>query len=171
MDNIIEYLVAIIFIVSFLSELFGKKKKKNEDKSSTTFEDDKPVIISTEKKYDPFEFNLPDFNDLETKSKKQKKFNKNYQNYEDSFKKDEELIKKKKSLIDEYEKSYVSESSIKQVVKSQKANYSSDELKNFSANINNTKNSLFNPVSIRDYIIASEILGKPISLKNRCRKI
>ena len=27
MDNLVEYLVAIIFIISFLSEMFKKKKK------------------------------------------------------------------------------------------------------------------------------------------------
>ncbi len=169
MDNIVEYLVAIIFIISFLSEIFGKKKKKGEKKTTTSYEDDKPIIISHDREELPFEIKLPDIFDIE-KAKK-KKSNKEYQAFEDSFKKDEEIIKKKRSLIDEYENSFRTEKPVRQPIKKDSKNYSSAEIQAFTKNINNTKEKFFNNESIRDFIIASEILNKPIALRNKCRRI
>jgi hypothetical protein len=169
MDNIIEYLVAIIFIISFLSELFGKKKNKGGEIPPTIDKDEDTVIIKDRKKDFPFEFNIPD--PLGTEKPKKKRTKKNYQSFEESYKKTEELIKKKKSLIEEYENSFRTSKTIKQNSQKSHSMYTADEIEAFTKNMNNTKLNLFNHQSIRDFIIASEILNKPVALRNRCRKI
>jgi predicted RND superfamily exporter protein len=170
MDNIVEYLVAIIFIISFLSEIFGKKKKQ-KDANFPKNDEEKPVTIFKEHKNNSFEINIPDLETYDVFDKNRPKSKKNYQNFEEGFKKDEELVKKKRSLIEEYERSYRDEKPEKQSVKKNINAYSDSEMKAFTENINQTKNKLFNHTSIKDYIIATEILGKPVALRNKCRKI
>jgi len=170
MDNIVEYLVAIIFIISFLSEIFGKKKKQ-KDTNFPSKDEEKPVIILKEQNTNPFEIKIPDFETYDVFDKNKPKLQKNYQNFEEGFKKDEELVKKKRSLIEEYERSYRVEKPVKQSVKKNITAYSDSEIKAFTENINQTKNKLFNHTSIKDYIIATEILGKPVALRNKCRRI
>lgn len=172
MDNLVEYLVAIVFIISFLIELFGNKDKKpkNDNKSSKPNDDNiknqDTKIFS--RKYDDYYSENDKYaikKSYEIEKKKEKRSN------VEAKKRNNELIKNKKSIIEEYENFNSTEEKVtKKVVSQKNAGYSEQEVKVFTENINNTKQNLFNRTTLKDFIIAYEILNKPLALRNRCRR-
>ena len=183
MDNFFEYLIAVIFIISFLSEIFKKKKggTKVPPKTSNNNSTDDSVLLS-----DPLE-ELLKAKRQKIKNRQQaeqqtytqtnvklddyiynpeKEFNDNqYANYEKS--------KTKESLIQHYEKAIKVEKLI--AVNNDKMNensgYSEKEILDYQNKINETKKELLNPSNLKEFFIVSEILAKPISLRKKCQRI
>jgi len=146
MDNFIQYLFYFIIIVAFLNSIFGKK-------AETRKAPEEPATLQYGR---------------EIESTKAESWNEGEDNFaitkeiEKLFRKDipEELSKSVKiepiKIIEtEVKKDYTEERAKEFEKQLNKRQYSSDW---FNKNI---RNKLQNPESLKDYIIISEILGKP----------
>jgi hypothetical protein len=165
MDNIVDYLVVLFFIISFLSSIFKKKKTKesvpegdvspqNTDikkpKKANPFEEffnqiEKKVVEATEtrSKSEVDEY----YNEAMQKSlKTNNDFNKN------EFKPAIPLVKLKK------DKEVLPIKSYKDLVKLNKEKHQSKKAKKI-------RNSLMNTSSIRNFVILNEVLGKPKAMQ------
>jgi hypothetical protein len=144
MDNFIQYLFYFIIIAAFLNSIFGKKRKVEPRQVS---KDNEPKALGT----DTFDTRI---NSSRTNEEDYTILNE----IENLFKKDiltEPIHSEKKQDAIEFKKDYIEERAKefeKQDIK-RKDNYDW-----FSSNI---RSKLKNPESLKDYIIISEILGKP----------
>ncbi|MFH0735084.1 MAG: hypothetical protein V1773_08845 [bacterium] len=179
MDNLVEYLVAIIFIISFLSEMFKKKKK-----GGTTVPSSDSPKIKVDDNYSVPD-SLDDIFKLRTQTNKPvpKKLN-NYvsatlgkkDNYQDKRTFDRTtlgnspIINSEESLIEKYERKKKLDSGIPTFAK-QKPGQLKNETNLFADSTNQIKHQLFNHQSLRNYIVVSEILAKPLALRKKCQKI
>lgn len=171
MDNIVDYLVVIFFIISFLSSIFKKKKPSTENTKAKAVQVSKVENIQQRKVNNPFdEF----FNSINMEIEKSKNIN-TYSEVDDyydnamqnSFEslKNESIISNKKEFVEpttrfkstkfENDKSSKSYNSI---IKSTKDKRESKKAKEI-------KESLKNSSSIKKFIIMNEILGKPKALQ------
>lgn len=182
MDNFFEYLVAIIFIISFLSEIFKKKKggTKVPPQNSSENSSDDSVVIS-----DPLEEMLRakkqkaksrQQNQQQNYSKPNYKLDDFVYNPEKEFKENQyisyENSKPKESLIQQYEKAKKSEKTVAASSKNnQNTGFTEQELLEYQNKINETKKELLNPSNLKEFFIVSEILAKPISLRKKCQRI
>lgn len=182
MDNFFEYLVAIIFIISFLSEIFKKKKggTKVPPETSSQNSSDERVVIS-----DPLEEMLQakkqkaksrQQNEQQNYSKQNYKLDDFIYNPEKEFKENQyisyENSKPKESLIQQYEKAKkVDKPNSASAKINQNTGYTEQELLDYTNKINETKSELLNHSNLKEFFIVSEILAKPISLRKKCQRI
>ncbi len=177
MDNIIEYLVAIIFIISFLSEIFKKKKggttvppsnsKKSQDQDTYSIPDrlDDAFRIKVQKGK-PVQKKMDSY--VSATIGKTNPYQTQY-SYDTSISAKDAIITSEDSLIQRYEKRKNSESTIPSFV-NQNTAYSTEQMQDFKDNINDIKKELFNYSSLRDFVVVSEVLGKPLALRKKCQR-
>jgi len=174
MDSIVDYLIVLFFIISFLSSVFKKKKKqiaKEEDKKQRPIAEmqienaQKNKIVSEKSKT----VNKPSFENIlkamlqvPEPTEDQKSEVDAY--YEEALKKSAIINHEKESLIpatDESHRVLINEdksSSYIDAMKKIKKKHISQKAIMIKENLNNIS-------TIKDYIVMNEILGKPIALK------
>jgi len=177
MDNLYEYIIALVFIVSILSEIFGKKKKKketSEPNETRNYEKESPVVI--ERTFEEIFGVKPPIPKQENanyqyrQSESEKNNREQKYNYDSNSYSKPELTSQKESFSQKYGNSLEIEKQTISYMPNQNTGYSKEEMKDFTDSIDHLKNSLFNYNSLRDYIVATEILNKPISLRRRCQR-
>jgi len=174
MDNIVNYLIVLFFIISFLSSVFRKKKKQAEKEGKIK---QRPIV----------EVKTQDVRKVQVAEKKNASSNKNsFENilkamlqvpepveeqksevdayYEEAMRKSEIIKTEKKSLIPASEESHRVRSTVK------KSNTYTEAMaeakkKHSSQKAIKIRGNLHNITKIRDYIVMNEILGKPIALR------
>jgi hypothetical protein len=148
MDNFIQYLFYFIIIAAFLNSIFGKKKKVE---TKQVPQEPAPLLYRRETDYsEAGSLELGEDNFAITKE------------IENLFKKDMPTIssatikfKPLETVETEVKRDYTEERAKEFEKQLNKKEYSSDW---FNKNI---RNKLQTPESLKDYIIISEILGKP----------
>jgi hypothetical protein len=181
MDNIIEYIVFIFFLISILNGIFGKKKKKQQqaDKDSQTVRQQRvPESESQEKKpaqnilEELFGLKMPSesspsqerYDAFNTKDSKSRDYQKESswdpeEDYDDYFTK---TLKKATPAISEFK-------APKSILKLDDKIPGLKNIPAFEQNIpvkenlrrKNIKSKLKDPKSLRDYIIVQELLNEP----------
>lgn len=174
MDNIVDYLIVLFFIISFLSSVFRKKKKQAEKEGKIK---QQPIVElkrddvqknnvvakkSTSTNKNSFEDILKAMLQVPEPVQEQKSEVDAY--YEEAMKRSSVMTTKKESLIPASEESYRAKSTIK------KSNTYSEAMaeakkKHSSQKAIKIRGNLHNMTTIRDYIVMNEILGKPIALR------
>ena len=174
MDNIVDYLIVLFFIISFLSSVFRKKKKQAEKEGKIKQQpiaelkrDDvqKNNVIakkSTSANKNSFEDILKAMLQVPEPVQEQKSEVDAY--YEEAMKRSSVMTTKKESLIPASEESHRVKATIK------KSNTYSEAMaeakkKHSSQKAIKIRGNLHNMTTIRDYIVMNEILGKPIALR------
>ena len=174
MDSIVDYLIVLFFIVSFLASVFKKKKKQAEKEGKIK---QQPIV----------DLRRDDVKKNKAIAKKSTTVNKN--SFEDILKtmlQVPEPIKEKKSEVDTYYEEamkYSEMASTKQEALIPSSNEShgeklaTEKSKNYAETMKEVKRthssqkaleikeSLHNINTIKDYMIMNEILGKPVALK------
>ena len=174
MDNIVDYLIVLFFIISFLASVFKKKKKQLQ---KTDQIQNKPTV------------GLERHNVQKENTAAQKNTSAAKTSFEDILKsmlQVPEAVEEKKSEVDAYYEEALRNSEIAEIyrepervkidtsqlqkVKSKKSpNYTEaiKEIKEKHSSLKAIKirNSLHNTTAIKDYIVMNEILGKPIALR------
>ena len=174
MDSIVDYLIVLFFIVSFLSSVFKKKKKQAEKEGKIK---QQPIV----------DFKRDDVPKNKAITKKSSTVNKN--SFEDILKtmlQVPEPIKEQKSEVDAYYEEamkYSEMASTKQEALIPSSNeFPAEELeveksknyietmkevkkKHSSQKALKIKENLHNISTIKDYMIMNEILGRPVALK------
>ena len=174
MDNIVDYLIVLFFIISFLSSVFRKKKKQAEKEGKIK---QQPIVElkrddvqknnvvakkSTSANKNSFEDMLKAMLQVPEPVREQKSEVDAY--YEEAMRKSEIIKTKKESLIPASEESHRVKATIK------KSNTYSEAMaeakkKHSSQKAIKIRGNLHNMTTIRDYIVMNEILGKPIALR------
>lgn len=171
MDNIVDYLVVIFFVISFLSSIFKKKKPTVENTKTKAVQVSKVENIQQRKVNNPFdEF----FNSINLEIEKAKKTN-TYSEVDDYYDNamqnsfDPQIIESSMP----YQKEFVEPTTRQKSTKLENENSS----KSYNSIIKSTKDkreskkaleikeSLKNSSSIKKFIIMNEILGKPKALQ------
>jgi hypothetical protein len=148
MDNFIQYLFYFIIIAAFLNSIFGKKKKAEAKRIPQENESESFGTDTIDTKTHTSESNREDFailKEIENLFKKDMPAEQRYPMKKEKGK--EEMVDVNKDYIEERAKEFEKHDF------KRKDNYDW-----FSINI---RNKLRNPESLKDYIIISEILGKP----------
>ena len=174
MDNIVDYLIVLFFVISFLSSVFRKKKKQAEKEGKIK---QQPIVElkrddvqknnvvakkSTSANKNSFEDMLKAMLQVPEPVREQKSEVDAY--YEEAMRKSEIIKTKKESLIPASEESHRVKATIK------KSNTYSEAMaeakkKHSSQKAIKIRGNLHNMTTIRDYIVMNEILGKPIALR------
>ncbi len=174
MDNIVDYLIVLFFIISFLSSVFRKKKKQAEKEGKIK---QQPIVElkrddvqknnvvakkSTSTNKNSFEDMLKAMLQVPEPVQEQKSEVDAY--YEEAMRKSEIIKTEKESLIPASEESHQVQSTVK------KSNTYSEAMaeakkKHSSQKAIKIRGNLHNMTTIRDYIVMNEILGKPIALR------
>ncbi len=174
MDNIVDYLIVLFFIISFLSSVFRKKKKQAEKEGKIK---QQPIVElkrddvqknnvvakkSTSTNKNSFEDMLKAMLQVPEPVQEQKSEVDAY--YEEAMRKSEIIKTEKESLIPASEESHRVRSTVK------KSNTYSEAMaeakkKHSSQKAIKIRGNLHNMTTIRDYIVMNEILGKPIALR------
>ena len=174
MDNIVNYLIVLFFIISFLSSVFRKKKKQAEKegkikqrpivevKTQDVRKDQVVAKKSTPAAKNSFEEILKTMLQVPEPVQEQKSEVDAY--YEEAMRKSEIIKTEKKALIPASEESHRVQSTVK------KSNTYSEAMaeakkKHSSQKAIKIRGNLHNITTIRDYIVMNEILGKPIALR------
>ena len=174
MDNIVDYLIVLFFIISFLSSVFRKKKKQAEKEGKIK---QQPIVElkrddvqknnvvakkSTSTNKNSFEDMLKAMLQVPEPVQEQKSEVDAY--YEEAMKRSSVMTTKKESLIPASEESHRVRSTVK------KSNTYSEAMaeakkKHSRQKAIKIRGNLHNITTIRDYIVMNEILGKPIALR------
>ncbi len=174
MDNIVNYLIVLFFIISFLSSVFRKKKKQAEKEGKIK---QQPIVElkrddvqknnvvakkSTSTNKNSFEDMLKAMLQVPEPVQEQKSEVDAY--YEEAMKRSSVITTKKESLIPASEESHRVRSTVK------KSNTYSEAMaeakkKHSSQKAIKIRGNLHNMTTIREYIVMNEILGKPIALR------
>jgi len=174
MDNIVDYLIVLFFIISFLSSVFRKKKKQAEKEGKIK---QQPIVElkrddvqknnvvakkSTSTNKNSFEDMLKAMLQVPEPVQEQKSEVDAY--YEEAMKRSSVMTTKKESLIPASEESHRVRSTVK------KSNTYSEAMaeakkKHSSQKAIKIRGNLHNMTTIREYIVMNEILGKPIALR------
>ena len=174
MDNIVDYLIVLFFIISFLSSVFRKKKKQAEKEGKII---QQPIVElkrddvqknnvvakkSTSTNKNSFEDMLKAMLQVPEPVQEQKSEVDAY--YEEAMKRSSVMTTKKESLIPASDESHQVKSTVK------KSNTYSEAMaeakkKHSSQKAIKIRSNLHNMTTIRDYIVMNEILGKPIALR------
>ncbi len=175
MDNIVDYLIAGFFIISFLSSIFKKKKKVDtkSPKSVKTASDSNQQRVPERKPKanSPFEDFFKSINEELANAKKEVSHSEVDEYYEQAMQNsdDTEIVKQNtiqqtipESLIPETvrmkKEKAISINSYSESMKFSKEQHESKKAKDI-------RKSLLETDSIRDFIIMNEILGKPKALQ------
>jgi len=174
MDNIVDYLIVLFFIISFLSSVFRKKKKQAEKEGKIKQQpiaelkrDDvqKNNVIakkSTSANKNSFEDILKAMLQVPEPVQEQKSEVDAY--YEEAMKRSSVMTTKKESLIPASEESHRVKATIKKSSTYSEA-MAEAKKKHSSQKAIKIRGNLHNMTTIRDYIVMNEILGKPIALR------
>ena len=173
MDSIVDYLIVLFFIVSFLFSVFKKKKKQADEAEKTG----QPIVESQRRNVQKENVVAKKTNTTTTNS---------FENilkamlqvpepvdehksevdayYEEAMKKSEIMKPKKESLIS------ASEEPHRKYKVVEKSNTYADamrevKIRHSSQKAMKIRGSLNNMSSIKNYIVMNEILGKPIALR------
>lgn len=174
MDSIVDYLIVLFFIISFLSSVFKKKKKKAEKEGRIK---QQPIVElqrddlrknkavakkSTSAAKSTFEDMLKSMLQVPEPVNEQKSEVDSY--YEEAMKKSEMIAGKQEALIPTsveppYKKEKVEKSrNYTETMKEVKKKHSSQKASRI-------KEGLQNINTIKNYMIMNEVLGKPIALR------
>lgn len=174
MDSIVDYLIVLFFIISFLSSVFKKKKKQMAKADQAQL---RPVV-EVKKQYMPkknvvaqkntsvakpsFENMLKAMLQVPEPVEEQKSEVDAY--FEEAMKKSTMMTTKKKSLIS------ASEKHLQKIVKNKKPSSYDKAIREINKKHSNQeslriKENLHNAATLKNYIVMNEILGKPIALR------
>jgi hypothetical protein len=185
MDNIFEILIYLFIIISFLSSFFKKKKRETKPGVQTpkpTFEPTPQVKSSKQEEYDilkeiekMFKTDTSHYEGQEEKSfEKDKRFESSSEHFETSDWHQPVPSEHKTTIIEQTEsweektrkaeekQKAINEKIVKQAQKFEKLLAAKEEMKNDIRK--NIKQRFKNPKSLKEYIIFSEIFGKPKAL-------
>jgi len=174
MDNIVDYLIVLFFIISFLSSVFRKKKIQAEKEGIIK---QQPIV----------EVKTQDVRKVQVAEKKNTSSNKN--SFEDILKsmlQVPESVEEQKSEVDAYYEEAMKKSTMmkskeeplipatqeyhREKLKSKKSSRYDEAMKEVkrkhsSQKVIRIKENLHNISSLKEYIVMNEILGKPIALR------
>jgi len=174
MDNIVDYLIVLFFIISFLTSVFKKKKKQDEKAEKTQ---QRPIV---ELKRDNVQ------KDNVVANKRTSPNRSSFENILKAMLQVPELAEDQKSEVDEYyEQAMLNSSMMKNEkeslipasveprqgkVKVEKSRSYIEEMKEVtkrhsSRKAMKIKDNLYNITTLKEYIVMNEILGKPIALR------
>jgi len=172
MDNIVDYLVVLFFIVSFLSSIFKKKKAKANTEVDTQKQTiEKPTAIEKKSTGNIFDSFIKSVNDELEKAKQETARSEVDEYYEQAMRKS---VENEVSINNSYRQSEYIEPLMAKKKKSEKEKIAiksySDSLKlmkekHESKKAKEIRNSLRQSNSIKNFIIVNEILGKPKALQ------
>lgn len=165
MDNIVDYLVVLFFIVSFLSSIFKKKKtnEKNlkENKKAKTTNNQKVAPVLAKRSTNALE----DFFKSINEEMQPTKVNVSRSEVDEYY---EEAMQNSASTSYDFREPIPLESLPKDkdsiAIKSYSDSVKLNKEKRESKKAKNIRASLMQPNSIKNFIIMSEILGKPKAL-------
>ena len=173
MDNIVDYLIAGFFIISFLSSLFKKKKAKenpNKDIEKVPANSQQEVKERKQKGKNPFEEFFKVINEELDNAKKDISHSEVDEYYEKAFQKSDNA-----KIADQETSHYSQPDSVPEL--SRAAKESTISIESYSDSVQDTKEKhesrkakeistrLSKKDSIREFIIMNEILGKPKALQ------
>jgi len=173
MDNIVDYLVVLFFIISFLSSIFKKKKPVNANSKNEALKpknlkrnEVKKVRISN-----PFEDFVKSVSNEFEKVKENSRSSEVDDYYEKAMRKSVEFELSDKKIYHQTE--FVEPNSAKTIIKPNESISSQSYDKSLKKNrerheskkAKDIRNSLMQPNSIKNFIIMNEILGKPKALQ------
>lgn len=164
MDNIVDYLVVLFFIISFLTSIFKKKKKTSEaiseDKSLKT-QNQNPNIVEKKKAASPFQDFFNSINEEIVKAKAEVSRSEVDEYYEDAMLKSadaREFVEPLPAKKTPKDKAGITIKSYHESLRQAKEKHESKKAKEI-------RNRLKQNTSMRDFIIINEILGKPKALQ------
>jgi hypothetical protein len=174
MDNIVDYLVVLFFIISFLASIFKKKKNtpvaKSEDKILKT-QIQNPNIVEKKKAANPFEDFFKSINDEIVKAKAETTRSEVDEYYENAMQKSADVNYtyqsdyKQREYIEPVPEQKFPIDKLGMSIKSYDESLKQTKEKHESKKAKEIRNRLKQNTSIKDFIIISEILGKPKALQ------
>lgn len=174
MDNIVDYLVAGFFIISFLASIFKKKKvKETSDKNIEPISDSGQQRVSERKQKakSPFDDFFKVINEELANAKKEVSSSEVDEYYEQAMQNSDETEIKSQNTIQQTKPASLIHETVrtkKEETISIKSYHDSIEFSKAlheSKKARDIKKSLSETDSIRDFIIINEILGKPKALQ------
>ncbi|MDA3860796.1 MAG: hypothetical protein PF445_06185 [Melioribacteraceae bacterium] len=168
MDNIVDYLVAGFFIISFLTSIFKKKKKTAETdsgKKTPNRETQQRQFVEKKKTNNPFESFVNSINEELTKAKSEASRSEVDEYYEKAM-----LNSGEDNVIDKniyQQRDYIEPVHVKksQQIKSYSDSLKQSQEKHESKKAKDIRKRLLQGNSIKDFIVITEILGKPKALQ------
>ena len=173
MDNIVDYLVVLFFVISFLSSIFKKKKTVNANSENKALKPKNQTqeVVQKVRTSNPFEDFVKSFNNEFEKAKEDSSRSEVDDYYEKAMRKSVEFELPDKKIYRQVE--FVEPNLAKKIVKHDESISSQSYAKSLQKNrerheskkAKEIRNSLIQPDSIKNFIIMNEILGKPKALQ------
>lgn len=172
MDNIVDYLVVLFFVISFLSSIFKKKKVKDKSVDDTQNNaKENSAVVKNKSTLNLFDTFVKSVNEELVRSKEEVARSEVDEYYEQAMRKsiENEVTSNSRYSQNEYiepamaKKAKLAKDAIS--IKSYTDSLKLMKEKHESKKAKEIRTSLKQPNSIKNFIIVSEILGKPKALQ------
>jgi len=173
MDNIVDYLVVLFFIISFLSSIFKKKKPTNANAKNGALKTENQIqkVEVKAKISNPFESFVNSINNELVKAKEDDYRSEVDEYYEKAMSKSVESDSSNKNIYQQ--KEFIEPITLKESIKHEETisiksyakSIQQNKARHESKKAKNIRASLMQPNSIKNFIVINEILGKPKALQ------